>query len=356
MTPQNETIAIAMSGGVDSSVAAALLVEQGFDVFGVMLRLWSAGPESSNRCCTPEDVSLAQRVAHQLDIPFHTLDVKSLFKQEVVDPFIDDYAQGRTPNPCLRCNRIVRWGFLLESVLSMGASRLATGHYARIRYENNRHYLYRAQDLSKDQSYVLSVLQQAQLARTIFPLGDITKFEVREIAAKLNLPIADRAESQDLCFVGDLDYRDFLIDQGILLTPPGPILDEKGEILGQHSGLANYTIGQRKGIRVSSSVPLYVINKILQDNVLLVGPKDGLGRTSFNIGQVNWISGSPPSGDGSIRVRVRYKAEEVGATLQSIEDAGGEVQLLESLPDVTPGQYAVFYDGEKCLGGGIILP
>ena len=355
MTPQAETIAIAMSGGVDSSVAAALLVEQDFDVFGVMLRLWSAGPESSNRCCTPEDVSLAQRVASQLDIPFHILDVKDTFKQEVVDPFVYDYTKGRTPNPCLRCNRIIRWGFLLESVLSMGASRLATGHYARILQENNRYHLYRAKDASKDQSYVLSVLHQDQLARTIFPLGDITKIKVREQAAKLNLPVADRAESQDLCFVGDQDYRDFLIDQGILLSPPGPILDENGEILGQHSGLSNYTIGQRKGIGISKSFPLYVINKDVQNNVLLVGSKDKLGRTSFNIGQTNWISGSPPSDAASILVRVRYKAKEVGAIIQSIEGAGAEVQLLESLPDVTPGQYAVFYDGEKCLGGGIIL-
>ena len=356
MTSHNGKIAIAMSGGVDSSVAAALLVEQGFDVFGVMLRLWSAGPDTSNRCCSPEDVSLARRVASFLEIPFHTLDVKDTFKQEVVDPFIDDYAKGRTPNPCMRCNHIVRWGTLLESVLAMGASRLATGHYARIRHVSDRYHLFRAKDKSKDQSYVLSVLQQHQLARTIFPLGDIIKNKVREQAAKLNLPIADRADSQDLCFVGDQDYRDFLTDQGIHLSPPGPILDVMGEILGQHSGLANYTIGQRKGIGVSKSHPLYVINKNIQDNVLVVGPKDRLGRTSFSIGQTNWISGSPPSDDGSILVRVRYKAKEVGATVRPFNDTLAEVQLLESLPDVTPGQHAVFYDGEECLGGGIILP
>ena len=356
MTPHNETIAIAMSGGVDSSVAAALLVEQGFNVFGVMLRLWSAGPETSNRCCSPEDVSLARRVAGQIDIPFYTLDVKDTFKQEVVDPFINDYAKGKTPNPCMRCNRIIRWGFLLESVLAMGASRLATGHYARIRYASDRYHLLRAKDKSKDQSYVLSALQGHQLAKTIFPLGDITKNKVRDIAAKLDLPVADRAESQDLCFVGDQDYRDFLADQGIPLTPPGPILDEKGETLGQHSGLANYTIGQRKGIGVTKSFPLYVLDKIIQDNVLVVGPKDRLGRTRFNIGMTNWISGSPPSSKGSILVRVRYKAKEVGGTICAVDDARAEVQLHESLPDVTPGQYAVFYDGEECLGGGVILP
>ena len=344
-----------MSGGVDSSVAAALLVEQGFKVFGVMLRLWSAGLETSNRCCSPEDVSLARRVANQLDIPFHTLDVKDTFKREVVDPFVDDYAKGRTPNPCMRCNRVVRWGSLLESVQEMGASRLATGHYARISHERDRYHLFRAKDKNKDQSYVLSVLQQHQIARTLFPLGDIEKIEVREQAAKFNLPVADRAESQDLCFVGDQDYRDFLTDQGILLSPPGPILDEKGEILGQHSGLANYTIGQRKGIKVSKSYPLYVINKNIQDNVLIVGPKDSLGCTSFTIGQINWISGTPPSGNESLLVRVRYKAKEVGATIRSLEGTQTEVQLLESLPDVTPGQHAVFYDGDECLGGGIIL-
>ncbi len=344
-----------MSGGVDSSVAAALLVEQGFKVFGVMLRLWSAGPETSNRCCSPEDVSLARQVARQLYIPFHTLDVKDTFKREVVDPFVDDYAKGRTPNPCMRCNRLVRWGSLLESVQEMGASLLATGHYARISQGRDRYRLFRAKDKNKDQSYVLSVLQQHQIARTLFPLGDIEKIEVREQAAKFNLPVADRADSQDLCFVGDQDYRDFLTDQGILLSPPGPILDEKGDILGQHSGLANYTIGQRKGIKVSKSYPLYVINKNIQDNVLIVGPKDRLGCTSFTIGQTNWISGTPPSGNGSLLVRVRYKAKEVHATIRSLEDARAEVQLLESLPDVTPGQHAVFYDGDECLGGGIIL-
>ena len=356
MTPQNNKVAIAMSGGVDSSVAAALLIEQGFDVFGVMLRLWSSGPETSNRCCSPEDVSLARRVASQLDIPFHTLDVKYTFKQEVVDPFINDYAQGKTPNPCMRCNRIIRWGFLLESVISMGASRLATGHYARLHHGGDRYQLFRAKDKNKDQTYVLSVLQQHQLARTLFPLGDISKNKVREQAAKLNLPVADRSESQDLCFVGDQDYRDFLTDQGIRLSPPGPILDEKGENLGQHSGLANYTIGQRKGIGVSKSFPLYVINKDMQDNVLVVGPKDRLGRMSFNIGQANWISGSPPKDGNPILVRVRYKAEEVAATLRAFDQACAEVQLRKSLPDVTPGQYAVFYEGEECLGGGIILP
>lgn len=351
----HETVAIAMSGGVDSSVAAALLIEQGFDVFGVMLRLWSAGSETSNRCCSPEDVSLARQVAGQLDIPFYTLDAKDMFKKEVVDPFVYDYAKGRTPNPCMRCNRIIRWGFLLETVLAMGASRLATGHYARISHACNRYYLLRAKDKGKDQSYVLSVLQGYQLEQTIFPLGDITKNRVRKHAADLNLPIADRAESQDLCFVGDQDYRDFLTDQEILLTPPGPILDEVGDILGQHSGLANYTIGQRKGIGVSKSFPLYVIDKNIEDNVLVVGPKDRLGRTNFNIGMTNWISGSPPSDDGSILVRVRYKAKEVGATICAYDDAHAEVQLLESIPDVTPGQYAVFYKGEECLGGGIIL-
>jgi tRNA-specific 2-thiouridylase len=295
-------------------------------------------------------------VADQLAIPFYTLDVKNTFKHEVVDPFVNDYAKGKTPNPCLRCNRIIRWGSLLESVLAMGASRLATGHYARIQHSRGLYRLFQAKDKNKDQTYVLSVLQQHQLAHTLFPLGEITKKRVREHAAAINLPTADRAESQDLCFVGDQDYRDFLIDQGIPLNPQGPILNEEGDILGQHSGLAKYTIGQRKGIGVSSSSPLYVIDKIIQDNVLVVGPKDRLGRTRFHIEQTNWISGSPPSSDGSLLVRVRYKANDVGATVRSFADAHAEVQLLEALPDVTPGQYAVFYDGEECLGGGIILP
>ena len=356
MTTANKTIAIAMSGGVDSSVAAALLNEQGYDVFGVMLRLWSAGQETENRCCSPEDVSMARRVAAQLDIPFYTLDAKDVFKHAVVDSFIDDYAKGKTPNPCLRCNQIIRWGFLLDSVLGMGASHLATGHYARVLHENNRYHLYRAVDKSKDQSYVLSVLQQHQLAHTVFPLGEFTKDVVRDQAAKFKLPTADRADSQDLCFVGDQDYRSFLDDQGIQMKPNGPIINEDGEVLGQHSGLANYTIGQRKGIGVFNPTPLYVLDKKMDDNILIVGPKNRLGRTRFYIDQLNWISGSPPQGDASIYVRVRYKAVEFRATVRTIENDCAEVQLHETVPDVTPGQYAVFYDADECLGGGIILP
>jgi tRNA-specific 2-thiouridylase len=355
MNSLNETVAVAMSGGVDSSVAAALLSEQGYDVFGVMLRLWSAGHEQENRCCSPEDVSLARRVADQLDIPFYTLDVKETFKEEVVLPFIDDYAKGRTPNPCLRCNRFIRWGFLLDSVEGMGASRLATGHYARLQQKGDRYQLFRAADKNKDQSYVLSVLRQHQLSRTLLPLGEITKETVREQAARFNLPTADRADSQDLCFVGHGDYRAFLNDQGVNLDPGGPILNEGGEVLGQHTGLANYTIGQRKGIGISRPSPLYVLEKKMEENALIVGPKELLGRTRFHIEQVNWISGFPPPNDASIQVRVRYKAPEVGATVYTREDGCVEVRLHETVPDVTPGQYAVFYDGDECLGGGIII-
>ncbi len=347
-------VAIAMSGGVDSSVAAALLVEQGVDVFGLMMRLWGAGPDRRNRCCSPEDVSIARSLAEQLDIPFHVVDVQDRFKKYVVDPFIDGYANGITPNPCLICNRFMRWGTLLHQAREMGATHLATGHYARLEMRDGVHLLLRGKDRSKDQSYVLSILNQDDLAHTLFPLGEYTKDKVRQYAKRIALPVAEKPDSQDLCFVTEGDYRDFLRQQGVPLPPPGPIVDQMGNILGQHQGLTNYTIGQRRGLGIAMSHPLYVIEKVLSTNTLVVGPIDGLGRKQFLAGPVNWIRGQPPEDALQINVQVRYKANEVEAFIELLQDGFVEVKLSESIPDITPGQSAVFYNGEVCLGGGVI--
>ncbi|NIS81435.1 MAG: tRNA 2-thiouridine(34) synthase MnmA [Anaerolineales bacterium] len=353
---KNERIAVAMSGGVDSSVAAALLVEQGFEVFGLMMRLWSPGPDFRNRCCSPEDITIARNIAAQLGIPFHVLDIQERFKSQVVDTFTSGYAQGITPNPCLACNRQIRWGFLLQTALAMGATHLATGHYACVEKRNDHYVLLRAKDRSKDQSYVLSVLGQYELSHARFPLCDLSKKNVRQHARRLALPIAERTESQDLCFVANGDYRRFLRQQGVSLPPPGPILDTSGKLLGNHDSLADFTIGQRKGIGVTMPHALYVLEKDVASNALIVGPRNALDRHSFLAGPINWTAGRPPALPIRALVRVRYKAQEVMTTIRPEVNDFVSVYLEKALPDVTPGQAAVFYSDDECLGGGIIQP
>ena len=353
---QLERIAVAMSGGVDSSVAAALLVEQGYDVFGIMMRLWSDGPRSPNRCCSPNDMAQARKVAGQLGIPFYTLDVQETFKRQVVDFFLDGYAQGTTPNPCMECNRWIRWTTLLEHAQAMGATHLATGHYARVVEEGGDFRLRRARDRNKDQSYVLSVMTQSQLSQARLPLGEYTKPEVREHARRFKLSVAERKESQDLCFVGSEGYRSFLSSHAACLPGPGAIVDFAGRIIGEHTGLAEYTIGQRKGIRIAAASPLYVVAKDLVNNRLTVGPHESLGKSEFAAGRVNWVDGHGPQGPLECLVQVRYRARETEASVISDGEAQVRVVLSNPLPDVTPGQAAVFYDGETCLGGGTILP
>jgi tRNA-specific 2-thiouridylase len=348
-------IAVAMSGGVDSSVAALRLVKQGEDVFGVMLRLWSAGPELENRCCSPRDVSNAKSIAADLGIPFYVLDVKERFKEQVVDTFLDGYANGITPNPCIACNRNIRWGWLFERVLAMGATHMATGHYARVVRHGEHFTLQRAVDLQKDQSYVLHVLSQEQLSRALFPIGDLQKNEVRAYAENNELTVAHRADSQDLCFLGSMDYREFLRKEQLPLMQPGPIIDRSGDQIGVHAGLAAYTIGQRKGIGISADEPYYVIQKDLHQNALIVGHRQELGRDSFSVGHVNWIQGTWPAED-ELLVQVRYKAKPVAAKINRNPSDHVDVHLFERLDDVTPGQWAVFYDGDICIGGGMILP
>lgn len=349
-------IVVAMSGGVDSSVAAALLAEQGQDVSGLMLRLWSLSDTGrANRCCSPADVADARQVASLLGIPFYVLDASADFKTHVIDYFLNGYAQGTTPNPCLQCNRHIRWGTLFRHAQAFGATHLATGHYARLGQDDGRHTLLRGVDLEKDQSYVLSLLTQEQLARAVFPLGELTKTEVREHARRLRLPVAERPESQDLCFVTDGDYRDFLRERAASAPCPGPIVDEAGHYLGEHTGLSDYTIGQRKGLGIRSSQPLYVMTKDVATNTLVVGPRTALGRRQFRMGEVNWVSGEPPRPGQRVQVRVRYKGKEAWSVVRSSGDES-EVDMEEDLPDITPGQAAVLYDGPICLGGGIIQP
>jgi tRNA-uridine 2-sulfurtransferase len=361
MTKQK--VVVAMSGGVDSSVAAALLKQQGYDVTGMMLRLWSEpGKEESNRCCTPDSMAQARRVAGLLDIPFYVVDAKNVFRETVVQYFLDGYARGETPNPCLMCNRQIRWTFLLNHALALGAEFMATGHYVRKRTtENGRHELLHAVDGTKDQSYVLHVLNQDQIAHALFPVGEFPKPEIRRLAAGFGLPTASRADSQDLCFLAGEDYRNFLQRHTPEILTPGDIVTTEGRVVGKHNGLANYTIGQRKGLGVFSPDPLYVITKNTSQNTLVVGAADELGFTELTVHDVNWISGEAPKEPFRALVKIRYSAKEVEAWVSSLEDDSSPersrralVKFDHPVRDVTAGQAAVFYQGAIMLGGGII--
>ena len=388
-------IVVAMSGGVDSSVAAALLKEQGHEVIGIMLRLWSEpgvieddGVERvvQNKCCSLESVDDARRVARMLDIPFYLVNVEEEFKSSVVDMFYEEYVAGRTPNPCLTCNRHIRFTVLLNKALALDADYLATGHYVRV--DDNpitgKRRLRRAIDPEKDQSYVLHVLNQHQLSHACFPLGEFTKPQVRAMAAERGMTVATKAESQEICFVAQNDYRGFinryaaeahsassdeaeLVGAGvavatitkplITLPKPGPIYDLNGKALGRHRGLAFYTIGQRKGLGLTSLEPLHVLKIDAGQNALIVGPASALEQLSFTVGNMHYLSGETPEKPFEAKVRVRYKAPEVEALVTPL--AGNRVNVTLSRPQraITPGQAAVFYDGtngDEVLCGGII--
>jgi tRNA-uridine 2-sulfurtransferase len=349
-------VVVAMSGGVDSSVAAALLKEQGYDVTGMMLRLWSEpGKEDSNRCCTPDSMAQARRVAAKLDIPFYVIDAKNVFHNTVVQYFLDSYARGETPNPCLICNRQIRWTFLLDHALALGADFMATGHYVRIRKAEGGYQLLRAIDKGKDQSYVLHVLDQEKLKHALFPIGDFTKSEIRAIAEKYGLPTASRKDSQDLCFLAGEDYRNFLQRNAAEILKPGEILTRDGKSVGSHNGLANYTIGQRKGLGVASSVPLYVLGKNSATNTLIVGTQEQLGSRELTAGDVSWLSGETPQAPFRAEVKIRYTAKEAEALVTLIDWNQALVQFDAPQRDITAGQAAVFFQGDVVIGGGIIL-
>ncbi len=352
------SVVVAMSGGVDSSVAAALLVKQGYQVTGMMLRLWSedCGDGGSNRCCTPGQMADARRIANQLDIPFYVIDTQEVFRRTIVQFFIDRYAAGDTPNPCLECNRSIRFEWLLNHALALGADYLATGHYARVEHgADGVSRLLRARDAHKDQSYVLSVLTQEKLQHALFPIGDYTKAEVRALAATFGLPVASKHDSQDLCFLADGDYRRFLREHAPQAIRPGPILTRNGEQLGEHTGLPHYTIGQRKGLGISHPEPLYVLATDPARNALIVGTAEELGVSALEAGRVNWIAGEPPAREPfRAEVKIRYSARPAPATVTPLPDDRLRAVFDAPLRDITPGQGAVVYEGDVVLGGGII--
>jgi tRNA-specific 2-thiouridylase len=356
----NKRVVVAMSGGVDSSVAAALLVEQGYDVVGIMMRLWSEDAEgmvctTHNRCCTPEQLDDARRIADTLGIPFYVLDTKDVFRATIVEYFIDMHRQALTPNPCIECNRNIRFTWLYEHAMALDADYLATGHYARISREADDSFrLRRGLDPAKDQSYVLSVLTQEHLAHTMFPVGGYTKPQIREIAARFGLPTASKKDSQDLCFIADGNYRRFLSDHAPEVLHPGPIQRRDGTVLGQHSGLANYTIGQRKGLGIQSTETLFVTGTNDKTNALIVGPREELGGHTLTAHRMSWSVPEALVQPFRAEVKIRYKASPAPALVSPLAEGRIQVVFDEPLRDITPGQGAVIYDGDAVVGVGII--
>ncbi len=356
---EKKRIVVAMSGGVDSSVTAALLKEQGHEVIGLTMQIWDYASftadhgETFGTCCSLDDVQDARRVAEALDIPFYVVNFEKDFQRQVIDRFCDDYFAGRTPNPCVLCNQVLKFDLLLRRARELEADALATGHYARIVREGDLWALRKGLDPAKDQSYFLFTLTQAQMDRVLFPLGGMTKEEVRGHAARFGLRVAEKPESQDICFVPDGDYVRFLEQERGSGELDGEIVHVSGEGLGRHRGTYRYTIGQRRGLGISWPRPLYVTGIDASKKVVLVGEKEHLAKGELTVHEATW-AGREPSAPLRARCRIRYRHREVPSLLTPL--GAGRVRVEFDLPKegVTPGQAAVFYEGDRVLGGGWI--
>ena len=349
----------AMSGGVDSGVAAALLAEQGRDVTGITLRLFCYGETalSARACCTLEGIDDARRVAERMGFPHHVVDAEEVFRARVLQPFVDAYAGGRTPYPCAACNQHLKFGDLVQRMALMGADTLATGHYARVdRAADGSWALRRARDRSKDQSYALALVRYEVLGCVTFVLGDLSKDEVRAHGRRLGLPLWDKPESQDLCFVPDGDYAGFVTTKlgETRGTAAGPIEDAGGRRLCTHRGLLRYTVGQRRGLGLTAAEPLYVLALDAGRNVVTVGTRAELDAPGLVTGAANWLLPAPPQDGTRAAVQIRYQHVPAPATLHPRGNGGVEVRFDEPQSAVTPGQLAVFYDGDRVLGGAPI--
>ena len=349
-----------MSGGVDSSATAALLLEQGYDVIGITLKLWPQDcvSRAEDKCCGPQAVTDARAVCHKLGIPYYLVDESAGFQKQVIQYFADEYKAGRTPNPCVMCNQNLKFGRLIDRATQLGAQFIATGHFARVEpnSDGTRTLLLRGRDHRKDQSYFLFSLRQDQLARAMFPLGDKTKSDTREVARHCNLKTADKEESMEICFVPDNDYGGFLQQANLVQKHQGDIVDLHGRVLGTHDGIEFYTVGQRKGLRISSPRPLYVLELDAAQNRVVVGDDSALDCEEFTADRCNWIAFQKPPAEIEASVKIRYNHPGTHATITPLPHGRARIKLKQAQRAVTPGQAAVFYQDDLVLGGGWILP
>src|SRR4030043_1468769 len=348
-------IAVAMSGGVDSSVAAALLKQEGHEVFGVTMQLCPTTDNGQNGRGL-DAVEDARKVAARLEIPHYTIDLQDYFSRVIIADFCQEYSLGNTPNPCVMCNHYIKFGKLWEKAGEMGAEALATGPYAGLERESHGRYLLKkGKDPRKDQSYFLYLLKQEQLSRTLFPVGNLTKDTVRKIAGELKLPVADRPESQEICFIPGGDYIPFLKPHASTLPTDGPILDVKGNVVGQHEGIAFYTVGQRRGLGISASKPLYVTAIEPARNAVIVGTKAQTYTDALAADSLNWIAVPAPEKPFKVKASIRYHHPEADAVITPRDEKSVYVKFAEPQMAVTPGQSVVFYDGDSVIGGGTII-